>query len=58
MTYAAKCKDCLYCQSFNIGTKLIKRHRCSNPESARYGDRHTNKTIRKTDLVCEKWKLD
>lgn len=56
-TAVAKCKDCMYCRSFNIGTKLTKRHRCGNPQSSRYGATYANKTIRKNDLVCDKWKL-
>ena len=56
-TRAAKCKDCRYCESFNIGVKLTKRHRCSNTESERYGDKYTNKTVRLNDLVCDKWEL-
>jgi hypothetical protein len=56
ITGKAKCKDCRYCQSFYVGIKLTKRHRCSNPESERYGVKYIGKTIRKNDLVCDKWK--
>lgn len=56
-TRAAKCKDCKFCQSFSVGTKFTQRHRCSNPESERYGIKHLGKTIRLSDFVCDKWEL-
>ena len=55
ITREAKCKDCRYCQRFSKG-KLI-RHRCSNPESERYGAKYSDKTITLNDYVCDKWKL-
>lgn len=55
ITRPAKCKDCRYCQSFYKGK--LKRHRCSNPLSDRYGVKYSDKTIRLNDLVCKVWEL-
>ena len=55
-TRKAKCKDCNYCSPFWKGK--LKRHRCSNPQSERYGRKYMGKTIALNDLVCDKWTLE
>ena len=57
ITYTRKaiCKDCRFCDRFKKGNLI--RHRCSNPESERYGIKYTDKTITLKDLVCAKWEL-
>lgn len=56
-TRKAKCKDCRYAQKFTKPGGKQTRTRCSNPESPRYGEKYSDKTIRLNDLVCDKWKL-
>jgi len=56
-TRMAKCKDCRYAQRFTKPGGKQVRTRCSNPLSARYGVKYSDKTIRLNDLVCDKWEL-
>ena len=56
-TREAKCKDCRYAQRYTKPGGKRKLTICSNPESAQYGEKYSDKTIRLNDLVCDKWKL-
>ena len=50
ITYAAKCKDCIFMERYKKGNLI--RHRCTNKESEKYQN-----DISPRCLACNKWKL-
>ena len=55
-TREARCSDCHFLKQFMYGK--LKRHCCTNKESARCDGYDFTSQVRLKDLACNKWKVN